>query len=257
MTSTNGKLLRLPKKGKALIITDLHGNLEDFYEYQSIWNDFGKNGNHIVITGDLIHSFYPQKDGSIDILESIITEFERDNFHVLLGNHEWSHITNIPVYKAGQNQKSHFETLLKERFGCKWQEKLDYYKKFFKKLPLAIKTANRVFISHAGPSNNIKNLEEINITSSNKYHEDLTVYGMLWTRYDNLNEIELLNFLNKVKCNVSVVGHTKVDGYQLMGEKQIILSSSYSKGRKAYLELDLEEEIGNAYDVLGMIKYLN
>ncbi len=94
-----------------------------------------------------------KNDKSIDILESVKHNCENnENFHPLLGNHEWSTISKVSVYKGGVNQSLNFEALLKERFGKAWKKKLEEYEKFFKKLPIAVKTDNKVFISHAWTS---------------------------------------------------------------------------------------------------------
>lgn len=53
-----------------------------------------------------------------------------------------------------------------------------------------------------------------------------------------------------------IVGHTPVDGVELIGENQLIVSSSYSSGKKAYVELDLQKEIKNGKDILKMVRYI-
>ena len=63
-------------------------------------------------------------------------------------------------------------------------------------------------------------------------------------------------FLKHFNCKTSIVGHTPVDGVELIGN-QLIVSSSFGLGKKAYLELDLEEEINNGRDLLKMVKYLD
>jgi serine/threonine-protein phosphatase PP1 catalytic subunit len=54
-----------------------------------------------------------------------------------------------------------------------------------------------------------------------------------------------------------IVGHTPVDGVKLINDKQLIVSSSYSQGKKVYIELDLEEKIKDATDILKMVKNLH
>ncbi len=51
-----------------------------------------------------------------------------------------------------------------------------------------------------------------------------------------------------------VVGHTPVNGYKLKGNL-IIVSSSFGKGKKAYLQLDLQKEIIKGKDLESMVKY--
>ncbi|WP_048187883.1 hypothetical protein [Methanobacterium paludis] len=39
--------------------------------------------------------------------------------------------------------------------------KMEEYVEFFKKLPIAVRTRNKVFISHAGPPRGIRSIDEI------------------------------------------------------------------------------------------------
>lgn len=162
----NSSLINLERKGKALVVTDVHGNLEDFNRYLDIWDAFKGKNNHFILTGDFIHELDPELDGSVEIVEEIRYRLSgNDNFHVLLGNHEWSHITGRPVYKAGLNQKLEFEELLSQKWGSRSVTKLAEYIKLFERLKIAVRTDNGVFISHAGPSKTINTLDEvINIT---------------------------------------------------------------------------------------------
>jgi Icc-related predicted phosphoesterase len=254
----NGKLVELPNEGKAIVVTDLHGNLKDYKKYLSIWEKYGDENVHFILTGDFIHAMGRKNDRSIDILESVIQKCEiNENFHPLLGNHEWSTISRTSVYKRGINQSLNFEDLLKERFDKGWKNKLEEYKKFFKKLPIAVKTNNKVFISHGGPPKDISNLDEIiNITNEGYITND-KLYQILWNREGEYTENDIQSFLRAVGCNAMIVGHTPVDGIKLIGSNQLIVSSSYTKGKKAYVLLDLEKKINNAEDILDMVKKLN
>ncbi|MGF7118544.1 serine/threonine-protein phosphatase PP1 catalytic subunit [Methanobacterium oryzae] len=256
MRKYNGSLIELPKKGKAIIITDLHGNLKDYNSFMNIWEHFKSENNHLIITGDFIQNGN-ENDRSIEIMDSIIYNLENDdNFHVLLGNHEWSIITGSPVFKAGENLNIKFENLLIRKFGDKYTQKLEIYKEFFKKLPIAVKTMNKVFISHAGPPTSISNINEIiNITNSG-YINNRKLFEILWNRCENFSKDDVNSFLKNIGCNVMVVGHTPVDGTKLACKNQLIISSSYSAGKKAFLELDLEKEIKKGKELLKMVKYL-
>jgi serine/threonine-protein phosphatase PP1 catalytic subunit len=258
MSNYNGKLVELPKDGKAIVVTDIHGNLDDYNKYMNIWEEYRNENAYFIITGDFIHAMGKKDDKSIEILDSVKYCWENnENFYPIIGNHEWSTISNISVYKGSVNQSLNFKELLRERFGDRWNKKLDEYQEFFKKLPIAIKTANKVFISHAGPPRNIKTLNDIINITDKGYLDNDNLYEILWNREEDYTKNDLRSFLRAVDCNAMIVGHTPVDGVKLINDKQLIVSSSYSQGKKVYIELDLEEKIKDATDILKMVKNLH
>jgi Icc-related predicted phosphoesterase len=254
-----GSLVELPKKGKAMVITDIHGNLDDFVKLMDIWDNFkdGKN-NHLILTGDFIHAMGREDDKSIEVMELVRSEFYNDpNFHVLLGNHEWSVIGKINIFKAGNDLNSNLRMLFQKRFGSSWENKFESYTDFFRKLPIAVKTGNKVFISHSGPAKDIKSINEIiNITGSG-YLNNPKLFGFLWNRFGDYDKKDIESFLKNIGCKAMIVGHTPVKGSKLIGKKQLIISSSFSEGKKAYVCLDLEKEIKNGKDILKMVRYID
>ncbi len=252
----NEKLLELPQKGKALIITDIHGNLEDYERYMEIWKEFKDKNNHFILTGDFIHSCY-ENDGSLDIIKSVKWHLEHEkNFHALLGNHEWAQIIEESVYKGGLNQTHDFMDLVQEKYQGLAHDKMDSYINFFKKLAIAVRTENKVLISHAGPSKHLRSASDIQNISDEDYNDNIVLYEILWDRNVSLSRNYLDPFLEYFNCNTSIVGHTPVDGVELHGN-QLVVSSSFGMGKKAYIELDLEEEINNGPRLLKMVKYLD
>lgn len=246
-------LIELSNNGKLLVVTDIHGNLKDFNKYIKIW----ESGEHeyFVFTGDLIHAMDLKEDGSVEIIYKVRDLLKSEkNIYLLLGNHEWSVITGIPIYKGGINLTIMFERLLKSKFGDGWKEILDEFKTFFKKFHLAVRTSNKVFISHAGPSRYVESIEDI---MKVKDYDDPILYELIWNRYGDYSLSDIDRFLEKVGCNAMVVGHTPVNGVELIGKKQMILSSSFSLGKKAYLSLNLESEVKNAIDLLKYVKFIN
>ena len=92
------KLVQLPDYGRLIIVSDLHGNYDDYMRYLELWGFCDEDCN-IVFCGDLIHSSN-SIDYSIEIMDDVIAKSKMySNFHVLLGNHEWAHITGTDIYK--------------------------------------------------------------------------------------------------------------------------------------------------------------
>lgn len=259
MHKYNEKLVELPRKGKALVITDIHGNLTDFQRFMHIWDEFENEDNHLILTGDFIHAMGLENDRSVEILEYVKFLCENfSNIHVLLGNHEWSTISQKMLFKAGVNQTFNFDSILMDKFGeARYRDKMKEYVQFFKKLPIAVRTDNKIFISHAGPPTNVKSLDDIkNITHAGFNSENSRLFQILWNRSENFTKTQLDSFLKAVDSKLMIVGHTPVDGIKLLYKKLLIVSSSYGKGKKAYVELDLEKDIKGSKDLLKMVRYL-
>lgn len=178
-----------------------------------------------------------------------------DNFHPLLGNHEWAHITNANVFKANINQKNDFEKLIVEKKSS-LEPYLTNYITFFKSIPFFIHCDNGVFVSHAGPSKKIETYEDyVYIVEDDEYFSEF-VYSVLWSRPDkDYDEDDVSLFLDIVKSNVMVVGHTVVDGYREFG-KEMILSSSFGTENKLYLDIDLSKDVKDMDDLKAFLKKL-
>jgi serine/threonine-protein phosphatase PP1 catalytic subunit len=250
---TNDKFVQLPAKGRLLVVTDLHGDLQDYEKYMELW-DCDNPDDHLVFVGDFIHSV-EEDDGSIEIIEDVIEKNKKyPNFHPLLGNHEWSHIVGSPVFKGYNNQTQDFEDLIVIKKGS-LEPYLSNYVEFFKSMPLFVQTENGVFISHTGPSRFIHTMEAFNRIFENDYNFSL-LHDFLWNRYENdytMDDVD--NFLRVIGSNCMVVGHTVVDGYLTYGN-QMILSSSFGSVNKAYLDIDLSQPINNIDDLLDRIIFL-
>ena len=109
------KVIELPKKGRLIVVTDIHGNKDDFDKYIDIW-DAENPFCHILFLGDLIHEVEYGKDLSLDILEDIYNNYiHLPNFHVLLGNHELSQISNDDIWKYTINQTYEFNNHIQDR----------------------------------------------------------------------------------------------------------------------------------------------
>lgn len=248
----NSKLIRLPPKGRLIVVSDLHGNHEDYRSYLNLW-DSSDDDCHIVFIGNLIHSPF-EPDGSLEILDdAIIKSKEYPNFHVLMGNHEWAHITDTNLYKNGKNQRLSFEELVKDGKG-NLQPSLNNYISFFKSLPFFLKTDNGIFISHAGPSRNIRSIDDFNHIFDD--YENKLLDDFLWNRYGrNYTTNDVSKFLKVIGSNCMIIGHNNVNGYEVFG-KQLIISSSFLTAKKTYLDIDLSKNMENVQDLMEFLEFL-
>lgn len=252
---SHDKLIELPDYGRLIVVTDIHGDLEDYNHYLSLWDETNPDF-HIVFAGDLIHALNIDDDGSIEILDDVIEKSkEHDNFHALLGNHEWAHITNQTIYKNQEDLLMQFKNLVSYKKGF-IEPALTRYIKFFKTMPYFVKTANGLFISHSGPSAKIHSIEAFDKIFEGDYSNPI-LYDFLWNRFTKVNDYtrdDVTRFLDIVGSKYMVVGHCPVESYELFSD-QIIMSSSFDTKVKTYLDIDLSKDLNSMKDVQKQLKF--
>jgi serine/threonine-protein phosphatase PP1 catalytic subunit len=195
-------------------------------------------------------------DGSVEIVEDAMAKSRRySNFHTLLGNHEWAHITHNEIYKSGEDLLMNFKNLIAFRKGF-IEPSLTEYIKFFKTMPYFAKTANGLFISHSGPSAKVRDIEGFNNIFVWEYSSPI-LYDFLWNRFTKVSDYtreDVRRFLDIVGSKYMIVGHCPVESYEIFGD-QMIVSSSFNTKVKTYLDIDLSSEINSMKDVQKQLKF--
>lgn len=250
------KLIEFPDYGRLIVVTDIHGNLDDYNYYLSLWDETDPDF-HIVFAGDLIHGTDQSSDGSVEILDDAMARSkEFPNFHTLLGNHEWAHITNKNIYKLNKSLLAEFIHLISLKKGY-IEPHLTNYIEFFKTMPYFARTSNGIFISHSGPSDKVKSIEAFDKIFQSDYSSPI-LYDFLWNRYTGCTDYtkkDIDEFLETVGSKAMVVGHCPVESYEVYGN-QIIVSSSFNTEMKTYLDIDLSMEIADIKDVQKQLKFV-
>lgn len=259
------KTITLHRKGSLIVVTDIHGNKEDFDKYIEIWDK--KNSDcHILFTGDLIHSHDGNEQCSIDILNDVEKYMTLPNFHVLMGNHELAQISDESMckYECGQTKQFKHHILYKideEHLKSNRHEELIKYTDIISKFDYFALTDNGFFFSHAGINNQLLNclinqsidLFNLNIKKEKDYR---FLESMLWSRpYDDYTEKDIENFLKIINCKYMCVGHTDYDGMHILGN-QLIFNSSCSTKKKYYLDIDLRKDYKNIFEVIKQLKVI-
>lgn len=270
------RLLRLPEKGELLICTDLHGNLRDFGTMVGLFEQRLAEGTDpfLLFTGDLIHgpsctpeewpeylgSYFPDESG--EVVEGFIRLQERHPTQVacLLGNHEHSHVGGPHTPKFWPDETMYFE----QSVGPKRAKR---FKKLFRTFPAVALAPCGVVVTHAAPNAEIggpaeieelryEGFEELPISSL----EEMPLLGrLLWSR--RCPPRVARRFLDALSVDQSldlvVYGHEIVpEGYERIGEEQLLLSTSFGvpDGNKTYLVLDLTGRYRSAKDLRQTIE---
>jgi serine/threonine-protein phosphatase PP1 catalytic subunit len=110
--------------------------------------------------------------------------------------------------------------------------------------PLAIRTANGIFVSHSLPPDDVIPGYDYSVLDRDLVGTDYArltgpVYQLVWGRRATPAGVD--QFLERVGCKLLVTGHQpQEEGYALNGDRHIILASDHNKGVFVPLELDVD-----------------
>ena len=235
------------------IVTDIHGDFDDFKYYLDLWlND--KN-NHIIFTGDLIHHDVFECDGSLDILDLVRVYNSYDTFHVLLGNHELSQLLGENVYRYNINQCEQFCKLIEEKYPNNYFEKYNEYKSILKEFEYFITTDNGLLITHTGFHEDYieyimnESVDIYNIDWNNDFDKKIMTEH-IWARpYVDYTEKTILKICDYLNKEYLISGHTNYNGCHIIGN-QLIFDSSHNTDTKYYLKIKLNKKYTNIIEIL-------
>ena len=250
-------MLEIPFINKKLfVVTDIHGNLQDFNDYLNLW--LMDKSNHIVFTGDLIHHDEKSKDKSLEILDLVRVYNRYSTFHVLLGNHELSQLLGENVYRYHINQCDQFRELVEEKYPNNPTVKYNEYKNIIRGFDYYVGTSNGLLISHTGFHedyieyiiNDSIDIDNINLNNS---FERKIITEHLWARpYDDYTEQTINQILNYTNKKYLISGHTNYNGCHIIGN-QLIFDSSHNTETKYYLEIQLNKKYENIIEILKQL----
>src|SRR5262249_11519062 len=111
---------------------------------------------HLVLQ-ELVHGPYRYSGGGdkshqlVDLLAALKCQHPRQ-VHLILGNHELSQAKFQDIAKVEADLNALFREGVAEAYGPKARNIYAAYLELFNAVPLALRTPNRVFISHSLPS---------------------------------------------------------------------------------------------------------
>jgi hypothetical protein len=214
----------------------------------------------LLFTGDLIHgpNCEPEDwpdflgahyiDQSGELVDEYVALAAEHPAHVscLIGNHEHSHIGGPHTPKFWSDETVHFEQTV-------GPERTERYKQLFCSLPVVAVSGCGVAVTHAAPAVEIRGPQDIERISFEGYErlavecmpEMQLLGGLLWSR---CCAPEIARRFLDALCaggpalDIVVYGHEIVaEGFERVGEEQLVLSTSFGVRRqhKVYLKLDL------------------
>jgi hypothetical protein len=213
-----------------LVAGDLHGHVANFRKLLRAADLGGRPRRHLVLQ-EVIHADpdSPGPDTShqlVDLLAALACQYP-GRVHFLIGNHELAQATDRPIFKGDAVLNDLFWEGVWSAYGERAAEVYQSYLELFAAAPLALRTPNRIFISHSLPPPRLLEtfdpaaLEE-DPTSPEALAPGGPVYGLLWGRDTSAGHVAA--FLAKVDADLLITGHIPCDeGFEVPNDRQVIL----------------------------------
>jgi hypothetical protein len=171
----------------------------------------------------------------------------------VLGNHELAQWSGQAIAKADFELNSLFRSGVDTAYGASSAEIYAAYLDLFAVVPLALRTRNRVFLSHSLPkAARLESFDPAILERETHGEEELrpggAVHALVWGR--DTRPATATKFLEKVDADLLITGHIPCDdGFEAPNERQLILDCTGTPACYCLFPLDrpltLQELVGS------------
>lgn len=233
----HGHVVDLENCTEVLVAGDLHGHVGNFQVMLKTADLANHPTRHFVLQ-ELVHGKYRYPRGGdkshqlVDLFAALKSQFPKQ-VHYLPGNHEMAQWTGRAVLKADENLNSLFQEGVTEAYGPEYGPRIyATYLDLFQTLPVAVRTPNRVLVSHSCPTARVLPLfDPKRLEAETHDPADLqaggAVHAVLWGR--DTNQATVAEYLQKMNADLLVSGHIASElGYAAPNDRQLILDCADS-----------------------------
>jgi hypothetical protein len=220
---------------EVMVVGDLHGNLPAFKKALTLAALDLHPGRHLVLQ-ELIHGklMYPDEKGDrshqlLDVVAALKCQYP-ERVHLILGNHELSELTGRIIGKDGRALNLLFRQGIMTAYGPVADEIYVAYKGLFAALPLAIRTANRVFVCHTLPDEDDLDRLDLSLLTADAWPPEAmqrrgTIYALTWGR--DTDPAVADRFAAMVDADTFICGHQPCDeGFRQANHREIIIDGT-------------------------------
>jgi hypothetical protein len=228
-----GRIVALQDAAEVVVAGDLHGNVENFRRLLQKADLTKHPARHFVLQ-EVVHGplRYPSGGDRSHQLLDLIAALKCQHplqVHFLIGNHEMAQAADRLIAKDDVKLNDLFIQGVRTAYGARADEVYAAYLRLIAAAPLALRTPNRVFLSHSlPPAARLAEfdpavLERDETTEADCRHGG-PVHSLLWGR--DARAETAAAFLQKVDADLLVTGHIPCDrGFDAPNDRQLILDS--------------------------------
>jgi hypothetical protein len=226
-----GRLVCLDDAADVLVAGDLHGHLDNFRRLLLV-ADLGQNPRRHFVVQEVIHGPHSYPAGGdkshqlLDLTAALACQYPH-RVHYLLGNHELAQATARRISKGEVDLNQAFREGVSTAYGPQATEVYAAYQELWAACPVALRTANRVFLSHSlPPASRLPEFDPAALERDPSTEADLrpggSVHMLVWGRDTRAENVAA--FLARVEADLLVSGHIPCDrGFDLPSDRQLIL----------------------------------
>jgi len=238
-----GFVVELPRRGDVLICGDLHGNRANLRKVIAL-ADLKRHPHRHLVVHELVHgdegTAATRSHRLVEVVARLKVSFP-ERVHYLLGNHEFAELLDLEIGKNGRLLNEEFAEGLQKSFGERWEEAREGYRRFWRTCPVAVRSANRIFISHSTPR-----IERVpgfgleylrTVRPEDFFKRKSPAFYMLWGRDYRPQVADAL--AASLHADVLIVGHTPCEeGVCMPNHRHVIIDTTTTEGCYALLPLD-------------------
>ena len=234
----------LPEKGRLIAGGDIHGHNRNL---QRIINfaDLDNNSDIHVLLQEIIHGSELDEKGRCLSYKTLLNAIEYkirfpDKVHLIMGNHDTAFINNSEVMKDGKEMNVSMRKAMNHEFGEDSENVKLAMRQFLFSEPLAIKCANRIWLSHSLPADRyFEDFDEQIFNRTLKINDVVrpgSAYLLTWGRRHSRQLLDKM--AKKLDIDFFILGHQPQSrGWKQVGDNLIIIASDHNHG--CLMDIDL------------------
>jgi Calcineurin-like phosphoesterase len=228
-----GRVVDLNGAAEVLVTGDLHGNLDNFRRLLQI-ADLARNPARQFVLQEAIHGPHRYAAGGdrshqlLDLIAALKCQYPRQ-VHFLIGNHELAQATGRRIAKDEVELNDLFIQGIRTAYGDRADDVYAAYLRLIASAPLALRTPNRIFLSHSlPPMSLLAAFDRAALEREEPTDADClpggAVHALVWGR--DMRPATVAAFLQKMDADLLITGHIPCDrGFDAPNDRQLILDS--------------------------------